>query len=156
MQPGLLYALGISLVLSACAPNVSPDSYSVGAVGNVNRAVKGSIVSARKVDINGTNSGGGALAGGAAGGVAGSAMGGTGNTRTNIVGAVGGAVIGAVAGSTIEEAATKQTGMEYVVQTENGALLTIVQGETPAFVEGEKVIVLYGSRSRIIPDTTSK
>jgi len=143
----------IVLTLCSCAPNVSPDSYGVGAVGNVNRAVKGTVVSARKVNINGTNSGAGALAGGAAGGVAGSAIGN--NGRTNAIGAIGGVVAGAVIGATIEEAATKQTGMEYVVQTENGALLTVVQADDTQLAEGQKVIVLYGARSRVIPDNTS-
>lgn len=61
------------------------------------------------------------------GATAGSALGG--GVRSNIVGAVGGAVIGGIAGAAIESSATKQTGMEYVVETENGNLMTIVQGE---------------------------
>lgn len=142
-------------VLSGCAPNVSPDSYGVGSVGSVNRAVKGVVISARHVNISGTNSGGGALAGGAAGGVAGSALGGGGNPRTNVVGAIGGMAVGAIAGAALEEAATKQMGMEYVVQAENGALLTIVQSDDKQFAEGQKVIVLYGARSRVIPDNST-
>lgn len=141
-------------LLAACAPNVSPDSYSVGSVGSVNRAVKGIIISARQINITGTNSGGGALAGGATGGVLGSGVGG-GNTRTNVVGAIGGVVAGSIVGAAVEEVATKQTGMEYVIQTENGALLTIVQSDDSQLAEGQKVIVLYGSRSRVIPDNTS-
>lgn len=72
--------------------------------------------------------------------------------RGNIVGAVGGALIGGIASAMAEEAASRQDGMEYVVQTDNGALLTVVQGREPAFAVSQKVLVLYGSRSRIIPD----
>lgn len=150
----MLRSLLVLLFLVGCAPNISPDSYGVGSVGNVNRAVKGTVVSARSVDITGAKSGAGALAGASAGGVAGSYVGG--DTRTNVLGAIGGVVVGAAAGAVAEEAATKQTGMEYVVETSNGALLTIVQGNEVVFPKGQKVIVLYGSRSRVIADTTDK
>ena len=101
------------------------------------------------VDISGTSALGG-TAGAAVGVTAGSALGG--GVRSNIVGAVGGAVIGGIAGAAIESSATKQTGMEYVVETENGNLMTIVQGKDPLFTQGSKVLVLYGNPSRIITD----
>lgn len=101
------------------------------------------------VDISGTSALGG-TAGAAVGATAGSALGG--GVRSNIVGAVGGAVIGGIAGAAIESSATKQTGMEYVVETENGNLMTIVQGKDPLFTQGSKVLVLYGNPSRIITD----
>ncbi len=103
----------------------------------------------RGVDISGTSALGG-TAGAAVGATAGSALGG--GVRSNIVGAVGGAVIGGIAGAAIESSATKQTGMEYVVETENGNLMTIVQGKDPLFTQGSKVLVLYGNPSRIITD----
>lgn len=146
----LLSVLGACAVLTACAPNISPDSYAAGSVGQVNRTVRGIVVSARPVAIGGTQSGLGAGAGAVAGGAAGSSMGS--GPRGNIVGAVGGALIGGIAGAMAEEAASRQDGMEYVVQTDNGALLTVVQGREPAFAVSQKVLVLYGSRSRIIPD----
>lgn len=138
------------LFTTACQRNISPDTYSVGSVGQVNRAVRGTIISARPVDISGSQSGLGAGAGAAAGGAAGSMIGG--NTAVNVIGAVGGAVAGGIVGSTVEETSTQQSGIEYVVQAENGALLTVVQGTPPALLIGQKVLVLYGSRSRIIPD----
>lgn len=140
------------LSAAACAPNISPDSYAAGAVGQVNRTVRGIVISARPIAIGGTQSGVGAGAGAVAGGVAGSAIGG--GTRANIIGAVGGALVGGIVGAAAEDAATRQNGMEYVVQTENGALLTVVQGAVPAFVMNQKVLVIYGSRSRIIADPT--
>lgn len=42
--------------------------------------------------------------------------------------------------------------MEYVVQTENGSMMTVVQGAAPSFAQGDKVLVLYGSPSRLIAD----
>lgn len=132
-----------------CA-DVSPSTYSVGSVGQVNRAVRGVIISARDVRIEGSQSGLGATAGVIAGGAAGSRIGN--DPASHVVGAVGGAVVGAVVGSTIEEASTRQGGMEYVVQTETGAILTLVQGYDGRVQVGDHVLVLYGDRSRVIPD----
>ncbi len=134
--------------LVACTPKISPDSYSVGAVGQVNRVVRGVIVSARPVNIAGTGTGIGAGAGAIAGGAGGSTIGGS--TEANIVGAVAGAVIGGVAGAVIEEGLTQQTGMEYVIEAENGALITLVQGDEVPLSVGTKVMVIYGTRSRVI------
>lgn len=136
--------------LSACAPNVSPDSYSVGSVGAVNRTVAGVIISARTVQIKGTT-GVGSTAGAATGAVAGSAVGS--GTRANIAGAIGGAVVGGIAGALVEDGLTKQSGREYVIQTENGNLMTIVQGREPEYLVGDKVFILYGNPSRIIKDS---
>lgn len=144
----------IIIVLSGCASNISPQTYSVGSVGQVNRTVSGTVISAREVDVAGTTGVGGG-AGTAAGAVVGSAAGGN-NNRGNIVGAIGGAIVGGLAGSAIEANATKQKGMEYVVETENGYLMTIVQGIEPIFVERQKVLVLYGSPSRLIADPRAK
>lgn len=136
--------------VAACTPNISPDSYAIGAVGQTNRAVRGVIVSAREVDISGSRSGVGGAAGAASGGVGGSAIGSS--VRGNVVGAIGGAVVGGVIGSAIEEGSSAQKGMEYVVETENGSLITVVQGIDQPLSAGRKVIVLYGSRARVIPD----
>ncbi|HCP77733.1 MAG: hypothetical protein CML16_11125 [Pusillimonas sp.] len=136
-------------LLAGCANNINPNTYSVSSVGQVNRTIAAVIVSARDVDISGT-SGVGATAGVAAGATAGSAIGG--GTRSNVLGAIGGAVIGGIAGAAIENSATQKTGIEYVVQTSNGNLMTLVQGLEPRFSEGQSVLVLYGSPSRLIPD----
>jgi outer membrane lipoprotein SlyB len=144
----------ITLVISGCASNISPQTYSAGSVGQVNRTVSATVVSARAIDVAGTTSVGGS-AGSAAGAVVGSGAGGN-NSRGNIVGAIGGAIIGGMAGAAIEGNATKQRGMEYVVETENGNLMTIVQGVEPVFANGQKVLVLYGSPSRLIADPRAK
>lgn len=139
----------IPFLLIGCAPNVRTDSYSIGSVGQVNRTVSGTVISVRSVAIDGSR-GGGAVAGGAIGGVAGSSLGGSGEAAA--IGAIGGLVVGAIAGAAGERAASKTTGLEYVVQTENGNLMTVVQGSEPQFEVGKAVLVLYGSPSRVIAD----
>ena len=115
------------------------DTYSIGSVG--------------PVKISGTKSGIGAGAGAGAGAVGGVVLGGDAAGMT--VGAIAGAVVGGVAGALTEEALTKQTGMEYVVKTNNGSLISVVQSDDVPFKIKQHVIVLYGSRSRIINDPES-
>ncbi|NUB05627.1 hypothetical protein FW320_05470 [Azospirillum sp. Vi22] len=146
----MLLATGAFVALSACAPDISPSSYAVGSVGQVNRTVRGVVISARPVAIGGTQSGVGAGAGAVAGGAAGSAIGS--GVRANIAGAVGGALVGGIIGAMAENAVTRQSGTEYVVQTENSALLTVVQGGGQELSVNQKVLVIYGSQSRIIAD----
>lgn len=147
-RASILFAC-ITFVLCGCASNISPQSYSVGSVGQVNRTIAGKVISAREVDVSGTTGTGGG-AGSALGAVGGSSLGGTG--RDNLAGAIGGAVVGGLVGSALESNATKTKGMEYVVETENGNLMTVVQGISPTFEIGQKVLILYGSPSRVIVD----
>jgi outer membrane lipoprotein SlyB len=151
----IITVLAASIIaLTGCASNISPGTYSAGSVGQVNRTISATVISTREVNVAGTTGMGGS-AGTAAGAVMGSGLGGN-NTRGNVVGAIGGAVVGGLAGAAIEGNATKQKGMEYVVETENGNLMTIVQGADTVFAVGQKVLVLYGSPSRLITDPRGK
>src|ERR1017187_7272793 len=112
----MLTVLGAAIIaLAGCAHNISPQSYSVGSVGQVNRTISATVISVREVDVAGTTGVGGG-GGSALGAVAGSSLGSTG--RDNLAGAIGGAIVGGLAGAAIEGNATKQKGMEYVVETE--------------------------------------
>ena len=138
----------ICLGIVSCKPNVSPDSYSVGSVGQVNRVVRGVIVSARAVAISGTNTGIGAGAGAVAGGAGGSTIGGS--TEANIAAGVAGAVVGGLVGAMAEQEMTRQMGMEYIIEVKNGLLITVVQGDESPLGVGDKVLVIYGGRARVI------
>lgn len=142
----ILYSL---MFLVGCSTNLSPSSYSVGSVGQVNRTIPAIIISVRDVNIEGTTSLG-ASTGAIAGAAGGSYMGGS--TRAHVAGAALGAVAVGLAGAAIEKNATKQTAVEYVVETNNGNLMTLVQGTNPRYAEGDRVLVLYGAPARIIAD----
>lgn len=144
-----LYFLVATALLAGCANTIDPSTYSVGSVGQVNRSVPGTVISARMIRIN-ANSGAGGTVGGMTGAVAGSGIGGS--ARANVVGAIGGAVVGAAIGNAIEHSNSQQQGMEYVINTSNNLLMTVAQGIDPAFKEGDKVIILYGSPARVIRD----
>lgn len=93
-KAALLMILPMLLTAGACTSRIGADQYDTSAVGEVNRAVKGTVVSVRQISIA-SNNGAGTLIGGAAGGVAGSMIGGS--DTAHILGAIGGAVVGGIA-----------------------------------------------------------
>jgi outer membrane lipoprotein SlyB len=139
-----------AIFLVGCTQSISPNQYGINQVGSVNRAVQGIVMSVRAVNVDRSTGVGGA-AGAGMGAVAGASIGDGG--ADTVVGAIVGAVVGGLAGAAVEKGAVVKDGHEYVVQTSNGALLTLVQGGEP-FAEGAKVIVLYGSPARIIIDNS--
>lgn len=149
MAGRLLLVAAVAMITLGCAPNVRPESYSIGSVGQVNRSVAAVVVSARLISIDGTT-GSGAAVGGLAGAVGGSSVGGSG--RANAIGAVGGAIVGSIIGAAVERSESYVDGLEYVVESSNGSLMTIVQGAEPVLPVGSHVLVLYGSPARIIKD----
>ena len=122
--------LPVMAVLAGCASQIGANQYDSAAVGSVNRARAGTI----------------------AGGVAGSQIG-KGSTA-GVLGAVGGALVGGAAGNLAQRGLSKQSGYEYVVQLDNGGLVTVTQGSDVLMAVGQRCMVLYGSgsdRARIIP-----
>ena len=144
----MLLALPLMLATGACTSNIGANQYSVGGTGEVNRALKGTVVSVRQVSVQSEN-GAGTLIGAAAGGVAGSTIGG--GDTAHILGAIGGAVLGGMAGDAAQGALSKQGGYEYVIQLDNGSLVTVTQGTDVLLTPGQKCIVLYGKQARVIP-----
>lgn len=144
----MLLALPLMLATGACTSNIGANQYSVSGTGEVNRALKGTVVSVRQVSVQSEN-GAGTLIGAAAGGVAGSTIGG--GDTAHILGAIGGAVLGGMAGDAAQGALSKQGGYEYVIQLDNGSLVTVTQGTDVLLTPGQKCIVLYGKQARVIP-----
>src|SRR5690606_6543258 len=94
------------------------------------------VESVRQVEIQGSRSQVGTIAGGVVGGIAGSSVG---EGRGSAVGAVLGGVAGGVAGSAIEEGATRKNGVEITVKLDSGELRAIVQEADIAFKPGDRV-----------------
>ncbi len=142
-------ALPLALFAGACAPDLSSGSYDAHSVGEVRRVERGTIESYRWVNIKG-RSGVGTLAGAGVGAAAGSTIG---SGAGSVIGAIGGALLGGAIGSGIEKSASSQGGFEYVIRTESGSLVTMVQADKEPLPEGVPVLILFnGSRSRIVFD----
>lgn len=136
-----LIALLLATALAGCANSMSGSVYSRDQARAEMTVRLGVVESVRQVQIEGTKSPVGTVAGGVVGGYAGSNVGGG---RGSTVGAVLGAVAGGIAGSAIEEHATRTNGLEITVKLDGGNLIAITQEADEVFKPGERVRVLSG------------
>lgn len=153
MKRSLSFMLLAALLIgSGCTKELSPDVYSEGAVGSFSETHEGVIVNMRKVTVKSrdrlSQNETGAFVGAASGAVVGSLA----DQGDGIVGGVIGALAGGAIGAVVEDEASSQEAIEYVVRLTPGGLVTIVQGLEPALEVGQNVYVLKvsGGRSRII------
>lgn len=136
-----------ALFLFGCASSNSGSVYKRDEARKVQTVKTGVVESVRQVQLEGTKSPIGSVAGGAIGGIAGSSIG---KGRGSAVGAIIGAVVGGIAGSAAEEAITREDGLEITVKLDGGQMIAIVQSADVAFTPGEKVrIIENGSTSRV-------
>ena len=132
------------LGLAACS---TPDSntYTSRDVGQLIETSQGRVLSSRAVEIKDDEGGtAGALTGGAIGGAAGYGAG-SGNGLATIVGAILGAGVGYLA----EKQIRRRDGVEYVVELEDGRVVTLVQNKAndeTAIADGEPVLVQFGNK----------
>ena len=122
-QKLLLAVLASMAFLGGCASS-SPDVITRNQAMRSQTAQLGMIESIRQVQIEGNQSGIGAVTGAVIGGVAGSSVG---HKRANIAVGMLGAVLGGVAGNAIEKNATGENAVEMVIQLANGSRIAIVQ-----------------------------
>ncbi len=148
-----LSLLFIVSLLNACAKNVSPNTYDSSEVGVASKVVPGTIVAIRQVSID-ANSGAGGLAGVAAGGTAGSLVGGS--TAGTVLGVIGGAVVGGVVGNAADKAINHHNGYEYIIKLNNKSVISITQVEDLKLSVNQRVLIIYGAMTRIVPDTTTQ
>lgn len=138
--------LGLCLIAAlsfwGCASSMSGSAYSRDQARQIQTVREGTVVAVRPVQIEGTKSGLGTIAGGILGGALGSAVGeGSGQVIAIAAGGVG----GAVAGSAVEEGVTRQNGLEISVKFDSGETVAIVQAADEQFAVGERVRVIQGA-----------
>jgi outer membrane lipoprotein SlyB len=132
------------LLVSACASGVGGGAYSREQTRIVQEVQMGVVEAIREVQIEGTKSGIGGVAGAAVGGVAGSEIG---RGKGAVVGSILGAVAGGVTGAAAEEGVTRQKGLEITVKLDEGRTIAIVQAADEQFKVGDRVRVLSGGGS---------
>jgi outer membrane lipoprotein SlyB len=156
MKPSITTATAIAiaaaLTLGGCATS-SPDTVSRHDTQRMATVLDAVVLNTRPVTVDGSQSGLGAATGGAIGGIAGSGVGGS---RDAMVVGVIGAVIGGVIGNATERAATREEGLEILVQLRNGDRRSVVQARAAeTFAAGDPVIlVTTGGRVRVIKAPT--
>lgn len=141
MKIALILVSTVAL-LTGCASSKSGDVYTRDQARYEHTVRVGVVNSVREVQLEGTKSPVGGLAGAAVGGIAGSTIGGG---KGAAIAAVVGAVAGGLLGGNIEESATRKPALEITVKLDNGQLLSIVQeGHAAEFRPGDRVRVLSG------------
>jgi len=147
-------ALALPLIacfaVGACTTS-DADTYSRRDVGQIIETSQGRVVSSRPVDVRDENSSLGTVAGGAAGGAIGNTIG---SGSGNALATVAGIIIGAGIGYMTERELRENEGVEYLVETEDGRIATIVQiaKAEDAIADGTSVLIQYGTDyTRITP-----
>ncbi|MDR1062471.1 MAG: glycine zipper 2TM domain-containing protein [Azoarcus sp.] len=157
-HPVLTMALlaAASLTFGGCAAGLGGDDYSRTEARQTMHIRFATVESVRPVKLEGTKTPIGTAAGAVAGGVIGSSLG-RGHTSSS-VGAVLGAIAGGVGGAAVEEAVTRQDGVEITVRLENGEYLAIVQADKGEnFRRGERVrLVGSGQATRVTRDASAQ
>lgn len=143
----LALLLGLSLTAS-CTSDIDTYQYATGNVGAASSASRCKVLSVRKIAVKSDSQMGTAI-GGAAGGIGGYAIGG--DSTAHLLGALGGAVIGGIAGNAAQGALSSQQGYEYVVEQDNGRVITTTQGTDVLLMPGDRCMLVYGERTRVIP-----
>jgi outer membrane lipoprotein SlyB len=140
-------SLLIVFALAACT-TTSPDVISRQDANRMSSVIDATVLSTRPVKVEGTQSGVGAVAGGAVGGIAGSSVGGS--REAAAVGILG-AVAGAVIGNAVERSTTREEAIEVLVQLRNGERRAIVQAKgNEELRPGDAVIIVTtGGKTRV-------
>jgi outer membrane lipoprotein SlyB len=138
-------------LISGCAKQYSPNVYSPGGMQQANKVERATVQNVREVDVNDPSLGLGTAAGAAAGGIAGSQIGKGGG---NAAAVLGGVLIGGAIGWLIEQDTKATTAYEYILEKQNGDLITLAQKQEQPFAMGDHVFVLYGVQARVIPDSS--
>ena len=132
----------------SCAKDINDNSYQMSSVGSADRVGQGIIISVRPVRIQG-NSQTGALMGGLAGGAAASTIG---RGSGSVLASVGGALLGAFIGGVTQKELEEQQALQYIVRLTDGNMITVIQGMKNRLEVGQRVFVLYGQETHLIPD----
>ena len=132
-------AVVLILAVAGCATSRSGNVYSRDQSRVVHEVYDATVLYVRPVQIEGTKSGLGTVAGGVLGAVVGHTIGGG---SGKAVATVAGGIVGAVAGSVAEEGVTKRNGVEITVELDNGDTIAIVQEADEVFDVGDQVRVM--------------
>lgn len=140
--------IAASLATLASCQTANPDVLRREDAQRLSSVEDATVLSVRSVTIDGSQSGIGAAGGAVVGGIALSNIGGP---RGSSIAGIAGAIAGGVIGNAVERDATKQNGVEIVVQLNDGNRRSVIQavgGER--FATGDAVyLVTTGDRVRV-------
>ncbi len=145
-----LAALSLAVLALAGCSTTSPDVIKPGEAQRLSQVQDAVVLNVRPVVVEGTQSGGGAVAGGVIGGVAGSSVGGR---REQAAVGVLGAVLGGVIGNAAERYGTRENAVEILLQmSATGERRAIVQakGEETLNPGDPVILVTTNGKTRVM------
>lgn len=137
----IVTALAGATLVGGCASSTSGGAYSRAQTRGEQAVRLGIVESVRPVQIEGTKTPIGPVAGAAIGGIGANQIGG-GSGRA--IATILGVVAGGLAGAATEEGTTRRPGVEVMVRLESGNLIAVTQEADEQFQVGERVKVLSG------------
>lgn len=143
----LFAAFLVAGLLTGCGIGDTNTTYERGQIGRQGQTSVGRIISMTQIDIAGESAGGtlvGAGLGGVAGGIAGSSLGGgKGSDLLALAGAAVGALAGGTVGGATQQAATRDTAYEFLIQKGNSDnVISVVQTNELGLRPGDNVVLI--------------
>jgi outer membrane lipoprotein SlyB len=136
------------VITASCSTQDGVGRYRVQSIGQAQRSVEATVISARDAYISLETSG----AGGAMGGALGGAIAGNNSDNAGVI--IAGIIGGILIGNAIEATGNNIPATEYVIRTDYDVLLTVAQINkgNPIFSARNRVILVYGYPARLIPN----
>lgn len=125
MRQNIISVLFLSLIMclmSGCAKDLPPGDYDASEVGKIKKVSPGVILSLRPVRLHNP-------------GAEPTALGGSGAEP-----------------SEYSAAQLRSHGVEYVVKLNSGSIISVVQADNIQLKAKQRVLVIYGHNTRIVPD----
>ncbi|MFZ0242789.1 MAG: glycine zipper 2TM domain-containing protein [Desulfobacterales bacterium] len=135
-QTNTILVLAFIALIGCQTTSQGGRTYTRGQAQQPLTVFNGTILRVSDVQIQGNQTGVGAVGGAVVGGIVGSTIGG-GRGRT--LATTGGALAGAAGGSAIEQRRATRPGLEIEVELDDGRILAIVQEKDDDFVVGDRV-----------------
>ncbi len=144
MRRARVCAVTLVYFLAACSSGPSKDVYRGSEVGQIQEVMEGRVVESRFIDIEAQDSGTGSTLGSLAGGL---------GTLLSVSGGFGlaafllGSAVGAVVGYVVEDTATDDDGIEYILTLDDGRTVTVVQNrgdEEEPLPPGAEIFLQFG------------
>ena len=132
----IFLGLLIALLTWGCQTNQGSRTYTPGQAQQAMQVFYGTILKVSDVQIQGQQTGAGAVGGAVVGGILGSTIG-SGRGRT--LATTGGALAGAAAGSAAEGSMATRAALELEVEMDDGRILVVVQEKDDEFAVGDRV-----------------
>lgn len=129
MRQNIFFVLFLSLImllLSSCHKDLPPGDYDASEVGKIKKVSPGVVLSLRAVRLHNPSAEPGALGG------------------------------GSIEPSEYNVAHSRSHGVEYVVKLNSGSIISVVQADTIQLKAKQRVLVIYGHDTRIVPDHGSE